>query len=96
MTNKRKKRESFIPGVSLLSCDYCPKLPPIEVPEIELDQPPKPFISSRMELHDHIRVMKTERTTVRRLSNTTRFRSVYSPLAKVTRWCGFPASRNDP
>ncbi len=38
--------------------ELCPKLPPIKVPEIELDKPPDPLVSSKMSLLDHINVMK--------------------------------------
>ena len=36
----------------------CPKLPPVNVPEIDLDEPPDPLISSEMDFVEHVRIMQ--------------------------------------
>jgi hypothetical protein len=41
--------------------ELCPKLPPVEVPEINLDEPPDPYVSSTMDLAEHIQIMRARK-----------------------------------
>jgi hypothetical protein len=40
--------------------ELCPaeKLPPIEIPRVDLPEPPDPFVSSDMDFVDHVRILR--------------------------------------